>query len=130
MTLEFAIMAPILVMFLTLLAYAGRVVDLKGQLDGVARDAARAASTGRDTAEATQLANDAVNADLNGQQWCNGAVSVIPDFGDFRAGGFVRVTVSCDLAVADLSMLPLPAVPSSGTGVAPIDTYTRREAPK
>lgn len=129
MTLEFALMAPLLVMFLTLLAYAGRVVDLKGQLDGIARDAARAASTGRDTGQAAQLANDAVNADLKGQQWCAGAVAVNPDFANFRAGGFVKVTVSCDLAVADLSMLKLPAVPSSGTGVAPIDTYTRREAP-
>jgi hypothetical protein len=128
MTLEFAIMAPVFVMFLTLLAYAGRVVDLKSQLDGIARDAARAASTGRSLDEATTLATSTANAELNGKDWCKGqpVTGIDPAGTDWRAGGFVKVNVRCELVAADLSILPLPSYQGRGEGTAPVDTFTRR----
>ena len=69
MTVEFVLVAPLLLVLMLFLVFAGRVVEAHGQIDGAARDAARAASIARSPGAAQAAADQAVSADVNG--WCS-----------------------------------------------------------
>lgn len=125
--MELALLTPIFVAFLMFLAGAGRMVDAQSQVDGAARDAARAASIARDASSARARAQQAATADLTGHDWCAAGPAVRPDTSGWRPGGTVRVTVTCDVDLGDLAFIGLPGRKLlSGTAVAPIDTYTYR----
>ncbi|WP_026415577.1 TadE/TadG family type IV pilus assembly protein [Actinomadura oligospora] len=127
MTLEMVFATPIILLLLGLLVISGRVVDAQSQVDGAARDAARAASTARAEGAARDLAQQAATGDLAGHDWCEGGPQISPDTTAWGAGGRVTVTVTCRV---DFSDLALPGFPGSrtltGKAVAPIDTYTYR----
>ena len=69
MTVEFVVLAPLLLALMLFLVMAGRVVEAHGEVDGAARDAARAASIARTSQGAQAAADQAVAADVNG--WCH-----------------------------------------------------------
>src|SRR5205814_5965858 len=64
---EFVILAPLLIGLMLFLVLAGRVVESHGQVDGAARDAARAASVARSAADAQAAADQAVTDDVGAQ---------------------------------------------------------------
>lgn len=114
MTVEFVLLAPLLFLLMLFLVLAGRVVEAHDQVDGAARDAARAASLARSPAAAQLAASQAVSADVNG--WC-----AAPTVQGFLPGSqAVAVTLRCSL---NLSFL---AVPVSGYAVAPLDQFVAR----
>ncbi|MFC5180216.1 TadE/TadG family type IV pilus assembly protein [Actinomadura harenae] len=127
MSLEMVFATPIVVAFLLLLAGAGRMVDAKSQVDGAARDAARAASTARGAGEAARLGMEAAQADLQGHHWCAGGPQVTTDTSAWGAGGRVAVSITCHVDLSDMAFIGLPGTKSiTGKAVAPIDTYTYR----
>jgi Flp pilus assembly protein TadG len=117
MSVETVLLAPVFLIFLMFLAGAGRIVEAQGELNGAARDAARAASVQRTFEDAEAAARAAVRAgdgcepdvDLTGSR--------------FEEGGSVTATVTCDL---DLGFLGFGAVKRmTGTSVVPLERFRR-----
>ncbi|MFF5258710.1 TadE/TadG family type IV pilus assembly protein [Actinomadura viridis] len=127
MSLEMVLATPLFVVFLMLLAGAGRMVDAQSQVDGAARDAVRAASIARSAGGAEVLAQEAASANLDGRDWCASGPVVITDTTAWGPGGRVAVTITCDVDLGDLSFIGLPGTKTlRGKALAPIDTYTYR----
>ncbi|GII75497.1 hypothetical protein Sru01_04790 [Sphaerisporangium rufum] len=119
MAVETVMLAPVLLLFLTLLVGAGRIVEAQGEVNGAARDAARAASVQRTFAAAQAAARDAGTAALRGS--CAPVVGLSGS--DWRAGGEVRATVTCRL---DLDFLGFAAVKQmKGASVVPLERFRR-----
>jgi len=117
MTAEFALVAPLLLVLALFLVLAGRVVEAHGQVDGAARDAARAASIARSPGAAQAAADQAVSADVNG--WCSP-----PAVLGFAPGSqAVTVRLSC---VLDLSFIGFGVMHVTGYAIAPLDQYVGR----
>jgi Flp pilus assembly protein TadG len=127
MSLELVLLTPLLVAFMMLMVGLGLVVEAQSQVDGAARDAARAASIGRTTADADAAARDAAADTLSGRKRrCRGGPSTAVDFAEWRPGGQVTVTVRCHIDLSGLSLIGLaPSKTMTGTATAPIDTLRR-----
>lgn len=103
---EVAIAVPVLVAVLVLAGvFVYRGVDARLRLDGVAHEAARAASLTRTPAAATAAAQQTATADLAAAGVGCGDPSVSVDTSDFVPGGRVSVTVSCQLDLSDAARL-------------------------
>lgn len=127
MALEMALLTPLLVAFMMLMVGLGRVVEAQSQVDGAARDAARAASLGRTRVGARTAAVDAAGATLSGKK-CRRGPRTSVDFSQWRRGGQVSVAVHCDVDLSGLSLIGLtPVKTMTGTATAPIDTLRRVE---
>jgi Flp pilus assembly protein TadG len=121
MTVETVMLAPVFLLFLMFLVGAGRVVEAQGEVNGAARDAARAASVQRTLSGAESAARDAAQAALGEQ--CPPQVSMSGT--DWREGGVVRATVTCEL---NLDFLGFGAVRQMvGDSVVPLEQFRRVE---
>lgn len=117
MTVELVLLAPLLLVLLLFLVLAGRVVEAHDQVDGAARDAARAASLARTPAAAQQAADQAVAGDVNG--WCPA-----PLLQGYTAGSqAVVVTLQCHL---NLGFIGAAAISVTGHAIAPLDPFVSR----
>ncbi|MDN3357068.1 TadE/TadG family type IV pilus assembly protein [Actinomadura sp. DC4] len=126
MALELALLTPLLVAFMMVMVGLGRVVEAQSQVDGAARDAARAASLGRTRAGADAAARSAAQQTLSGRKWCRRQPGTSVDFSQWRQGGQVTVAVSCEIDLAGLSLIDFsPTKTMRGTATAPIDTLRR-----
>jgi Flp pilus assembly protein TadG len=121
MAVELAILAPIMLLLMFFLVLCGRVVEAHGQVDGAARDAARAASIARTAGEADTNARQAAQGDLHG--WCKGGVPAPAVSGFGPGSGQVIVTVTCDV---DLKFIGYGSITVTGHAVAPLDTFEAR----
>jgi hypothetical protein len=136
-SVELVVLAPALLLLLLLLAAGARVVEVQGQVDGAARDAARAASVARSAAQAAGFAQQAAQADLNAASWClphtvQAQVSGFSQASTLPAGGAgvadVRVAVSCEVSMSPFRLLGFsPARRFSGQAVAPLDPFMCRD---
>ncbi|WP_106403498.1 TadE/TadG family type IV pilus assembly protein [Actinocorallia populi] len=129
MTLELVLLAPVLVLLFLFLALVGRLVNVQSQLDGAARDGARAASVARSEGDAQAFAVEAVDQSLGGASFCLGdAAQTEVDLGGWEPGGQVTVTVTCQTDLTGLDLVPFAGNPEkTGTASAPIDTYRRMD---
>jgi Flp pilus assembly protein TadG len=123
MTVELVILAPIVIVLMMFLVAAGWVVEARGQADGAARDAARAASIATNPQQALQFANNAVVADQGNGLDCRplglgkgGVQGFAPD------SATVIVTVHCTLSLTFFS----GTWQVTGYAVAPLDPYVAR----
>ncbi|MFF3664277.1 TadE/TadG family type IV pilus assembly protein [Microtetraspora malaysiensis] len=121
MTVETVMLAPVLLLFLMFLVGAGRVVEAQGEVNGAARDAARAASVQRTRAEAESAAAETAKAALSGE--CDPQVGLSGT--EWKEGGVVHVAVTCEL---NLDFLGFGAARRmKGTSVAPLEQFRRVE---
>lgn len=121
MAVETVLLAPVFLMFLLFLVGAGRVVEAQGEVNGAARDAARAASVQRTFAAAQTAAREAARAALGAG--CEPRVEL--DDARWEAGGAVAANVTCAL---DLGFLGFPATRElTGTAVVPLERLRRVE---
>lgn len=122
MAVEFALLAPAFIILMLLLVLGGRVVEAQGQVDGAARDAARAASVQSDGDNVTAAIQNAADGDLytSGHTVCEQAPK-----GKWAPGnGAVSVTIQCRVNVG---FFPgLHSMTMTGHAVAPLDTYVER----
>jgi len=129
MTMELALLTPVLVLLFLFLVLVGRLVNVQSQLDGAARDGARAASVARNEGDAQAFAVEAVDQSLGDATFClGGGAQTEVDLGDWGPGGQVTVTVTCQTDLTGLDLVPFAGNPEkTGTASAPIDTYRRMD---
>lgn len=121
MAVEFVILAPVMLLLMFFLVLCGRVVEAHGQVDGAARDAARAASIARSPGEARANALQAAQGDLNG--WCTGNAPAARVTGFGPGSGQVTAIVTCKVS---LKFIGFGNISVRGRAVAPLDTFVAR----
>ncbi|MEU4326300.1 TadE/TadG family type IV pilus assembly protein [Nonomuraea dietziae] len=122
MAVETVMLAPIFLLFLLFLVGAGRLVEAQGEVNGAARDAARAASVQRTLEGAEGAAEASAKAALEGQ--C-GTPRISLAGSAWEEGGQVRAEVTCEL---NLEFLGFGAVKQmSGMSVVPLEQFRRVE---
>jgi Flp pilus assembly protein TadG len=124
LTVEMVLLAPLVFAVFCFIIGLGRLDEAHGKLVGAARDAARAASDARTSADATDAASNAAHLDLTTSGFTCRDVSVHVDTHDFTAGGVVNVTVSCTTSLSDVTIGGLPGAKTlTASASAPLDTY-------
>lgn len=115
-TLELTILAPGLLVLISLAVLAGRIEVAAGAVEQASAAAARAASLARTPSAADTAARSAASASLAGQDLHCAALAVRVETGGFavRVGqpAQVAATVTCSV---DLSVLTVPGIPGSRT---------------
>jgi Flp pilus assembly protein TadG len=130
--IEAAVGVPAFGLFVGLIIFGGRTATSDEALQSAAAEGARSASIARDAHTARTQAREAAVASIANQKIGCSGVEVTVDTSDFDkqpgVPGSVEVTVSCRLALSDLSV---PGVPGSrvmrASMSSPLDTW--REAP-
>jgi len=124
-TVEVVIALPLLVVLMLFTIYLGLKVNLIGQVQNAADDAARMGSAQRELGTAQTEATDAANSDL-GVNTCNdvqgeyptpGLYPQVTNGGNFTESGYFSVTVTCTRQVFGLTVVVVE------TGISPIDAY-------
>ena len=122
--LELVLVTPLLLVLLMFIVGLGRLASSRGEVDGAARDAARAASIARTPAAAVEEARAAAAATLADRSITCGRLDVAVDTSDFRPGGSVSVTVACNVGLSDLTGTGFGSSRVlHGEAIAVIDTY-------
>lgn len=112
---ELAVLTPVLIGFMLLAVYAGRVTQAQADVEHAAYEAARAASLTGHPSTAEAAAGETADANIiRGGVACRD-LDVTVDTTSFTAGGTVTVTVACEASFSDLTLL---AVPGSRTFTA------------
>src|SRR4051794_17739461 len=108
---EVTMFVPIILLFLLLVVGMGRLASVRADVDGAARDAARAASFQRNAVDALEAANDAAMATLSdrGILCENLAVAFDPAHTNFTGGGSVGVNVACTVSLDQAVMAGFPS---------------------
>ena len=120
---EIVLMTPVLLLLLLLVALCGRYVVARGQIDGAARDSARAAALTRSEADAQAAAQISANADLTGTGLPCDSVSTSVDTSDFRPGGTVSVRLVCSVKTSDLGLLGVGPRTMTAGSIAVVDVF-------
>lgn len=121
-SLELVLIVPALLALLLLVVAGGRIVQARGDVDAMARDAARAASVARSPKEAALRAEEIVRARVgDGGVQCR-EPAVATDTSGFGPDGVVGVEVTCHVDLASLSLLGIPATrPLSAAATEVVD---------
>jgi Flp pilus assembly protein TadG len=123
MAVEAVLLAPVFLLFLLFIVGAGRIVEAQGEVNGAARDAARAASVERDFGSARAAAGAAARAALAD---CQGGPAVSTAGSDWREGGSVRVQVTCNLNLGSVAGFGFSATKEmAGSAVVPLEQFRR-----
>jgi Flp pilus assembly protein TadG len=125
MTVEMVLLTPAFVLLMLFIVGAGRIVEAQGQVDGAARDAARAASIQRNGALVSNAVQQAAGQDLTPQTGKN----MCPDgmqaqWTGSSGQGNVQATVNCTV-----NLLVVPGFGTktlTGRATAPLDTFMYR----
>jgi Flp pilus assembly protein TadG len=124
LTVELVVVTPVLfLMALTVIVF-GRVSVAHQQVIEASRAAAEAAAVEPTAASAQSGAADiAVIGGFTGSQACVHA-AISTNVGHFYPGGYVRVTVTCQVSLSDVGVPGMPGTTTiSSSSIAPIDPY-------
>lgn len=132
LSVEVVILAPVLMLFVLGVIFAGRYALAQQAVQSAASEAARSASIARSAGEASGAATGAAAASLANQDVKCASQSVSLDTGAFAqppgTPGLVSATLTC---VVDMSDLAFPGIPGSqtltSTMSSPLDTYRSRQ---
>ena len=125
---ELVLLTPLLIVMLLFVVSLGRLAGARINVDGAAAQAARAASIATTPAEASAAAQQTATAALGSDHVTCATLKVAIDTARFAPGGSVTVTVTCAVALSDLTGLALPVTEQvSSTAASVVDTY--RSAP-
>lgn len=130
-TLEMVILAPAMLLIVSVIIFGGRVALAGQAVQHAAEDAARTASIARTQGEADQTASAAARSALSQQGLECSTVRVSVDTSGFNAPigttGMVTATVECPVRVGDLAIPGLPGTRLvEATARSPIDAYRER----
>ncbi len=121
--LETTLVAPVAILLILFVAFAGRVSTIQNGVAETARDAARAASFTRSSSAAQPAADAATATALSTYGVSCATQHVAVNLSGFGPGGEVTVTVSCDVPLADLGLLGVSGTKTVvGTSTSVIDT--------
>lgn len=120
-SVEVVLMAPLIVMMMLFIVALGVMVNVRSEVEGAARDAARAGSLQGSGQDAAVQAQSAADADLGTR--CQGTATVtsayVPPAGN-GGGGYYKVTVACTIDMSGFGMFGAHQT-FSQTFAAPID---------
>ncbi len=124
LTVELVVITPVLLALTLMILAFGRVTESRQQVVEAARAGAESAAIlPTPTAAQTGAAEAALVGIVGRGQTCVHA-QIVTDLSHFQPGGYVSVTVTCEVGLADLS---IPGLPGStmvrATSTAPIDPY-------
>lgn len=130
-TLELAVLAPVLLMFLGLIVAAGRIQLAGGSVEAAAADAARQASIARTPAAAQAAALASARATLAAEGLTCSPLLVSVDTTGFAAPlgkpAAVSAHVTCTVPLADLLVPGMPGSHRlSATGTSALDPFRGR----
>lgn len=121
---EVAIITPAFVFLMLLVVFAGKVSEADGNVERAASEAARAASLRQHPDDATADARTAAQENLVAAGVHCTVLDTSVDTSDFRAGGTVTVTVSCQASMADVTLIGVPGTRTfTARAVEVIDRY-------
>ena len=121
---EVAIITPAFIFLMLLVVFAGKVAEANGNVERAASEAARAASLRQHPGDAVSDAQEAAEQNLSQAGVPCVVLDTAVDTGDFRAGGTVTVTVTCQASMADVTLLGVPGTRTfTARVVEVIDTY-------
>ena len=121
---ELVLLTPLLIVMLLFVVALGRLAGARINVDGAAAQAARAASIATTPGGATAAAQQSAAAALGSDHVTCATLQVATDTARFAPGGSVTVTVTCAVALSDLTGLRLPVTERvSSTAASVIDTY-------
>jgi Flp pilus assembly protein TadG len=130
-TLELVVWAPVLLLIMSVIIYAGRVAQAQQTVQAAAVEAARAASAASDRHQAGIRARAAATAAMTSAGLRCGGSTVAVDTGQWElpAGraGTVTATIACDVSLQDLIAPGIPgnrSVRAEASSV--LDTYRER----
>ena len=124
MAIELAILAPVVLLMLLVVAAFGRVTHGRALVDEAAAVAARAASLASTPGQAQASAAHAARDTLTGAGLSCTGPGVTVDTGSFRPGGQVAVTVTCSVDLSATAMAGLPGtLDMRATAVSPIEAH-------
>ncbi|MFI6320560.1 TadE/TadG family type IV pilus assembly protein [Nonomuraea sp. NPDC050556] len=123
MAVETVLLAPVLLIFILFLVGAAVMVESQGEVNGAARDAARAASVMRDLGAAERAAGEVARSSLSGA--CKSpAVNMAGT--NWTQGGQVRVQVTCQLDLGAVAGFGFSASKEmTASAVAPLEQFRR-----
>lgn len=131
-TLELVIWAPILLLIVSVIIYAGRVAQARQTVEGAAGEAARAATAAATRGQADAAAHAAAAAALTTAGLRCGTVSVVVDTSDWDTtspgqAAVATAEVDCRVMLGDLFLPGMPGtLNATGTGRSVLDTYRSR----
>ena len=124
--LELVLLVPVFMLMTYVVVGLGRIGVARQDIDGAARDAARAGSIARSADDATAAATSAASDVLASHNITCGDLAVNVDTSEFRAGGWVRVDVSCTVSMADVAGMWMPGTKvMHARSVAVVDAFRR-----
>ena len=107
-SIELVLLTPVLVVLLLLVVAFGRVQNARADVEAAARAAARAASTTRDASSARAAGERAAFMEFDGGRFRCDTLTFDIDTAAFSADGVVATTVSCRVALGDVSGMGIP----------------------
>ncbi|MFJ8927631.1 TadE family protein [Streptomyces sp. NPDC102364] len=127
-TVELVLITPVLLLALWFLVFCGRMADTCLLVEDAAHQAARAASSQRTEAAATEHARTTAAQALHGTGIsCRGLAVRLR--GSLQPGGTVRASVTCRVDLGDLALLRVPgATALSAEFASPVDVYRGRDS--
>ncbi|GAA1895050.1 TadE/TadG family type IV pilus assembly protein [Streptantibioticus ferralitis] len=122
-TVELVLSIGILILLLWFLVYCGRLSDTRLRIEDVAHQAARAASSDRNPADAAADARSTATTALSDAGVTCQSLNVATS-GTLQPGSTVTVSVSCTANLHDLALLQVPgAMTLSAHFASPVDLY-------
>jgi Flp pilus assembly protein TadG len=124
LTVELVVITPVLFLLATMMVAFGRVAASRQAVVESARAGAETAALQPSATAATSIAatQAAVGVSLGGHSCAH--LSVTTDVSHFYPGGDVVVTVTCQVALSDVSIPGMPGHTSvSASSTAPIDPF-------
>ncbi len=124
LTVELVVITPVLFAIALTVIVFGRVSEAHQQVIEASRAAAEAAAVEPTAASAQSGAADiAAVGGFSSSHTCVHAV-VSTNVGHFYPGGYVSVTVTCQVSLSDLGLPGMPGTTTiSSSSIAPIDPY-------
>ncbi len=124
LTVELIVVTPVLFLLAVLMVAFGRVAEARQQVTEASRAAAQAAAVLPDAASAQQGAASEAELAVGGSSTTCAHLQVITDVSHYFPGGYVEVTVECQVPLSDVAVAGLPgATMVRSSSSAPIDPY-------
>lgn len=122
--MELVLLAPVFVLLIYVVVGLGRLGLARQHIDAAARDAARVGSLARSAEGAQGAARAAATEALGDHDLTCDDLAVSVDTAGFRPGGWVRVEVSCRVAMEDLVGMWVPGTKTMhANGQAVVDAF-------
>jgi Flp pilus assembly protein TadG len=124
LVVELVVLTPVVFLIALCVVVFGRVSEARQLVTEAARAGAEAAAIMPNAQSAQSAAVDSAAVGTDGSAHTCAHTRIVTDVSHYYPGGYVRVTVTCAVALSDLSV---PGVPGSTTvsesSTAPVDPY-------